>query len=498
MWPNTEPHEPARYPMFVGGEWVAGHAAARLPVADPYAGSTWAEVPEGDAEDVDLAVGAARRAFEESDWSRRPRERARLLHKLADLIESDAERLAAIESRDNGKTIREELAMFRGAPAWFRQAASQAETVTGDVPAGPNPDVVSMTLREPYGVVGIQLPWNTPGVLLACSGAPALAAGNTIVVKPSEIAPCSTIELARLAERAGFPPGVINVVTGFGPVVGAALCAHPGVDKLVFTGSPEGGRIVAAQAARRLAPTLMELGGKSANIVFEDADLDAAARGLVGGFTASAGQSCVCGSRALIQRSVFDVVTGLAVEHARALRVGDPSDPDTDIGPVCTDAQLARIEQMVDSARQDGAKVLLGGGRAPGLFYEPTILSDVDNSMPVCREEIFGPVMACLPFDQEADAIRIANDSRFGLAAGIWTHDLGRAHRVARAVHAGTVWVNQYRVVDPVFPFGGYGESGYGRVNGRDGYLEMTRAKSIQMLVTEPASPSTAGEAKAS
>jgi acyl-CoA reductase-like NAD-dependent aldehyde dehydrogenase len=246
MWPSTEPCEIRRYPMFVGGEWIAGHARAWLPVVDPSVGLIWAEVPEGDAEDVDMAVRAARKAFEESDWSRRPRERARLLRKLADLIESDAERLTAIESRDYGMTFREELAMFRGAPAWFRQAASQADAATGDVPTGPDPDAVTTTVRAPYGVVGIQLPWDTPGVLLACSGAPALAAGNTVVVMPSETAPCSTIELARLGERAGFPSGVINVVTGYGPVVGAALCAHPGVDKLAFAGSPEAGRIVAA------------------------------------------------------------------------------------------------------------------------------------------------------------------------------------------------------------------------------------------------------------
>jgi (Z)-2-((N-methylformamido)methylene)-5-hydroxybutyrolactone dehydrogenase len=283
---------------------------------------------------------------------------------------------------------------------------------------------------------------------------------------------------------------VFNVITGLGPVVGAALCRHPRVGKLTFTGSPEAGRLVAAEAAAGLIPVTMELGGKSANVVFADADLDAAGLAVAAGFTAAGGQSCVAGSRVLVHSSIHDELLERIVEHVGKLRLGDPADPTTDMGPVCNQAQLDRIERYVAAGVREGARLVVGGRRpedlAGTLFYPPTVFADVDNTMTVAREEVFGPVACVIAFDDEADAVRIANDSVYGLAAGVWTLDLDRAHRVARALHAGTVWVNHYRRGDPAFPFGGYGQSGYGRFSGVDGYREMTRVKSIQVLIRTP------------
>jgi acyl-CoA reductase-like NAD-dependent aldehyde dehydrogenase len=479
-----------QYRMYIDGEWVAAKSGRTFESVDPWAQRPWAEVPEGDAEDVDLAVAAAQQAFAGSTWAQSPHERARLLRRLADLIDENVEELARTESRDNGKTIREERGMYASMGGYFRYAASLAETTAGALPQGVNPDVLALTRRVPFGVIGIQTPWNTPGVLLAQSAAPALAAGNTLVVKPSEQAPCSTLAIARLVHVAGFPPGVFNVVTGFGARVGARLCTNPDVAKLVFTGSPEAGQLVARAAAARLVPVVMELGGKSAQVVFADADIDQAARAVAQGFTAAAGQSCMCGSRAYVEQPVFDDVLSRVLDYVDTIRFGDPSDPETDIGPVCTAAQIDRIEKYVAIGRQEGGHIARGGGRPDGidhpLFYAPTVFTEVTNNMTICQEEIFGPVLAIMPFTDEQQAVHLANDTRFGLSAAVWTRDLDRAHRVADALRAGTVWVNHYRRGDPAFANGGMGYSGYGRLNGIDGYLEMTQAKSVQILRHHP------------
>jgi aldehyde dehydrogenase (NAD+) len=444
-------------------------------------------IAEADGSDVDAAVRAARCAYDESDWKISGRRRATVLRRFADLLDENADRLGVIESRDNGKTLREERASCAALGAYFRYAASLADTMTDSAPAGGNPDVMALTRRVPYGVIGIQTPWNTPGVILAQSAAPALAAGNTIVVKPPELAPCSTLEIAALADEAGFPAGTFNVVTGFGAIVGAALCSHPGVDKLVFTGSPESGVLVAAQAAQRLIPVTMELGGKSAHIVFPEADLARAARGITRAFTAASGQSCMCGSRALIHESVYDEVVRQILEHVAQVRQGDPKDPATDMGPMCTAAQVERVAKYVEVARAEGGRVLCGGGPPAELdhplFYAPTVFGDMTSDMTICQEEVFGPVLALIRFSGEREAVRIANGTEFGLAAMIWTTSLDRAHRVCDALRAGVVFVNQYRSGDPGFANGGMGRSGYGRVSGVEGYHEMTQPKSVQMLL---------------
>jgi acyl-CoA reductase-like NAD-dependent aldehyde dehydrogenase len=478
------------YDHFIDGLWAAPATGGYLQTINPYSGQVNACFAEGTREDVDRAAVAAWAAFSSTSWSRRPHERTRLLRRLADLIDADAARLAAIESGDNGKTIREELGMFAAVGGYFRYAASLAETLTGDVPSGADPSVLSLTLREPYGVIGVQTPWNTPGILMAQPVAPALAAGNTVVVKPSELAPLSILELASLFEAAGFPPGVFNVVTGLGPVVGAALCSHPRVAKLTFTGSPAAGRLVAAQAAQRLVPVTMELGGKSANIVFPDADLDSAAAAAAAGFIAAGGQSCVAGSRVVVHESIHDDVVDRLAAHAQQVRMGDPAQHTTDMGPVCTQGQFSRISHLVKAGVEEGARLVAGGRQSADLdgtlFFPATVLAGVSSQMTIAQEEVFGPVVCVIPFRDEQDAVAIANDTVFGLAGGVWTRDLDRAHRVARAVRAGTIWVNHYRRGDPAFPFGGYGESGYGRFSGIDGYREMTRVKSIQILTREP------------
>jgi acyl-CoA reductase-like NAD-dependent aldehyde dehydrogenase len=474
--------------MLVDGELVDAASGETFTTLNPYSFEALASVPAGGAEDVDRAVMAARKAFDDGWWAWKPEERARIIRKLAELLDESAEHMAHVEVSDNGKIIREMRGMNQATGRWYRLAASLADTAEGTIPLGGTAMVEALNVREPWGVVGIQIPWNTPSVILAQGAAMALAAGNTIVVKPSEHAPCSTLEFARLTQEAGFPAGVVNVVSGFGPTVGAPLCSHEGVDRLVFTGSLEAGRIVAGLAAQRPIPVTLELGGKSANIVFEDADIDAAVEGVVAGIAGAAGQSCAAGSRALVHRSVYEQVRDSVVERLGALVLGDPAEMTTDIGPVCTELQLEKIKYYVDSALSSGATLCLGGTMPRGRpdldgrwFFEPTVFDGVSNDMPVAREEIFGAVLVLIPFGDEAEAVSIANDSPFGLAAGIWTRDVGRALRVSSRLRAGTVWINQYRKGHPALPFGGFKSSGYGRVNGREGFQEMTQLKSVQI-----------------
>jgi aldehyde dehydrogenase (NAD+) len=404
--------------------------------------------------------------------------------RLADAIAENAESIARVETRDNGKLYKEMLGQLRVIPEWLYYFGGLADKVEGRVIPHDRSSVFNYTLREPLGVVGIIIPWNSPVLLLMYTLAPALAAGNTVVVKPSEHASASVIETVRLAEQVGFPPGVINVVTGDGEA-GGALVDHPDVARVSFTGSDATGRLIAGRASSRLAGVTLELGGKSANIVFADANLEAAEAGILAGIFAAAGQTCVAGSRALVAAEIHEELLARVAKRADEIRLGNPMDDATQMGPIANPPQLARVARMVDEARADGAEVVSGGGRAQvaglpdGLFYRPTVLSGVDNTSRIAQEEVFGPVLTMIPFRDEAEAVAMANGTRYGLAAGLWTRDVSRAHRVARQLEAGTVWINLYRAVNYNSPFGGYKQSGLGRANGAEAIDEYLQTKSV-------------------
>lgn len=479
---TVSPVELTSYELYVDGSWIPSHSGQTYDTTNPFDGTPWARVPEGDDVDVDRAVAAAT-AAQEGEWgSFTGFERATLMRRLATILERDAGELAQLETRDNGKLIRETSAQTKALAQWLNYFAGIADKLEGEVIPSDRSNFLIYTRHEPVGVVAAIVPWNSPLSLLMWKLAPLLAAGCTVVVKPSGYTPVTALELAKRVHEAGFPAGVFNVLTSSGSSVGKALVAHHGVKQVAFTGSPEVGVKIAQSAAEHFARSLLELGGKSAQIVFADADLDEAVNGLIAGIFAASGQTCVAGSRLIVHRSIYDELLKRLAARVRTIKLGDPLAPETEMGPLANQAQLATVSGFVDRAVSDGASVLVGGKSDPergGLFYQPTILTDVTPEMEVAQLEIFGPVLSTMVFDDEAEAIRMANATVFGLAAGVWTTDIRKGHRVAHAVRAGNVWVNSYRVVAPNVPFGGSGASGWGRESGIDSVKEYTVTKAI-------------------
>jgi aldehyde dehydrogenase (NAD+) len=472
------------YQNYIAGADVAAADGRTFTAFNPTTGGVWGTFALAGAAEVDRAVKAAAAAFRGPWGALSPTRRGRLLMKWGEKIAAHADRIAAIETGQNGKLFAEMRAQARIAEDWLHYFGGLADKIEGAVIPLDRQSIFNYTLREPLGVVAVITPWNSPTFIAVMSLAPALAAGNTIVLKPSEITSASSIELARLAEEAGIPPGVVNVVTGFRET-GEALVDHPQVAKVSFTGSVGAGRAIAARAGQRLVSCMLELGGKSPNIVFEDANLDQAEAGVLAGIFAAAGQTCVAGSRAYIQQSIYDRLVDRLVRRAQQIALGDPMLAATQMGPVATKMQLEKDESMVQRAVSEGAAVLCGGARPQlaefpdGYFYQPTIVHQAAKDSFLMRNEVFGPVLAVTPFRDEAEALALANDTEFGLAAGIWTRDVNRVHKMARALEAGTVWVNTYRALTFNSPFGGYKSSGIGRQNGIEAVQQYLQTKSV-------------------
>ncbi len=474
-----------KYQIYIDGNWCDGNSGKYFESQNPYLGKPWAAIPACNETDVNRAVEAASNAFENGEWAgMTATARGRLMRRLAALIEENAKSLAETEVRDNGKLMAEMGGQTAYIPEWYYYYAGLADKIEGAVIPTDKPDTFNYTLREPVGVCAMIVAWNSPLMLLTWKLAPALAAGCTAVIKPSEYTSASTLELMKLVEQAGFPPGVINVVTGAADV-GEALVRHSKVAKIAFTGGEFGGIKVYEAAAAGLKPVTLELGGKSPNIVFEDADLDNAVKGAISGIFAATGQTCIAGSRLLVQESIYDEFVEKLVRFAATARLGDPSEADTQVGPVTTPGQYEKILSYIDIAKNEGAECLLGGGPAKGpegagdWFVQPTIFGNVTNTMRIAQEEVFGPVLSIIKFKDDEQAISIANDIMYGLAAGVWTQNLARATIMAKRLKAGTVWINTYRAVSFTTPFGGYKRSGLGRENGQEAINEYLHTKAV-------------------
>jgi (Z)-2-((N-methylformamido)methylene)-5-hydroxybutyrolactone dehydrogenase len=476
--------EIVHYSMFIDGKWVEAKDGRRLMSANPATGEAWASFPEAGAEDVDDAVRAAHRAMTQGPWARMSAtERGKKLRRLADLLAAQADAVARLETTDTGKLIRETRSQTRYVAEYLQYFAGAADKLEGATLPIDKPDLFVMTVREPIGVVAGIVPWNSQLLLAAVKLGPALATGNAIVLKASEHGPVPLLELARLCAEAEIPPGVVNVVTGLGDPCGQALTTHPLVARIAFTGGPSTARHIIRNSAENFGVVSLELGGKSPILVFDDADLDSAVNGILAGNFGATGQSCVAGSRVFIQAGVFDEVVGRVAERAKRIQIGNPMDETTEMGPLATEAQRRNIERVVAVSLEEGAVLVTGGVRPSaqprGWYFEPTILACRQPEVSAARQELFGPVLSAFRFDDDAAGVAAANDTEYGLAAGIFTRDSARSLRVMRQLRAGIVWINTYRAGSPLAPFGGFKASGYGRESGRDSLLDYTRTKTV-------------------
>ncbi len=477
-----------KHQMLINGKWVGAASGKTFPSYDPATGNVLTRVAEGDREDINRAVSAARTAFENGPWPKMTAsERGRLIWKLADLLEANLEEFAEIESLDNGKPLKVArvadvplaVDMFRYMAGWATKI--EGNTIPVSVPYTPGTKYLAYTLREPVGVVGQIIPWNFPLLMAAWKLGPALATGCTVVLKPAEQTPLSALRLGELIQEAGFPDGVVNIVPGYGETAGAALAAHPDVDKVAFTGSTEVGRLILKAAAGNLKKVSLELGGKSPNVVFSDVDLDTAVAGSANAIFFNHGQCCCAGSRLFVEDKVFDKVVDGVAATAEKIKLGSGLDSSTDMGPLVSEEQLNRVCGYLESGFSEGAKAVTGGSRfgEKGYFVKPTVLVNTNDNMKVVREEIFGPVVTAIPFHNTDELVNEANNSEYGLAAGIWTRDIQKAHRIASQLKAGTVWINCYNIFDAALPFGGYKQSGWGREMGHEVLEHYTEVKSV-------------------
>lgn len=481
---TDKPH----YPLFIDGAWSEGAEGQVMQSENPATGETWASFACAAPSDVDRAIAAARRALNASVWRDMTQtQRGRLLHRLADQIETHAQDIGRVETTDSGKLLAETASQTAYVADYYRYYAGLADKIEGAVLPIDKPDLHVFTRREPIGIVAAIVPWNAQMFLTATKLGPALAAGCAVILKASEIAPAPMLEFARLIEAAGFPPGVVSVITGDAENCSIPLTRHPDVDRIAFTGGPETARHVVRNSAESFAVTSLELGGKSPILVFEDADLDSAANGLIAGNFGASGQSCVAGTRGFVQRPVYDRLVHLIEEKMADVSIGDPLEPTTQMGPLCTAAQVDKIKQTLAAALDGGARVRFGGAALdrPGNYMAPTLVECADADTATLHVEMFGPVMSLLPFDTEEEAIALANASPFGLGSGVFTNSVARAHRVSSRLKAGICWVNTYRAVSPIAPFGGFDQSGYGREAGVDAIYDYTRTKTTWISTSD-------------